>query len=112
MIPVLPYLTDLSKNQTPADSAIALLSSSPEYAPTLPSVEHGVTPTDMGDLRALYGDLRQVIGTARTHGVRVVIDAEHTWFQVRRSSARSCGLSLTVPSTLPACCRCLSDGAL
>ena len=53
---------------------------------TLPDIPDGVTAHDLSELRLLHSDLRKIMGTAREYGVRCVIDAEHSWFQVSRCS--------------------------
>ncbi|KAF8603115.1 FAD-linked oxidoreductase [Ceratobasidium sp. AG-I] len=41
----------------------------------------GLTEDDVTDLRTLYEDLRGVCNRARERGVRLIFDAEHTWYQ-------------------------------
>lgn len=49
----------------------------------LPSIPDGVSADDLDQLRTLYSDMRRILSSARQNGVRVLIDAEHTWYQVR-----------------------------
>ncbi|KAG9097237.1 hypothetical protein FS749_006756 [Ceratobasidium sp. UAMH 11750] len=41
----------------------------------------GLTEEDITSLRTLYGDLRRVCRRARERGIRLIFDAEHTWYQ-------------------------------
>ncbi|QRW05789.1 proline dehydrogenase [Ceratobasidium sp. AG-Ba] len=41
----------------------------------------GLTEEDIDALRTLYDDLRRVCLRARDRGVRLIFDAEHTWYQ-------------------------------
>ncbi|KAG9084581.1 hypothetical protein FRC06_003989, partial [Ceratobasidium sp. 370] len=41
----------------------------------------GLTEEDITSLRTLYGDLRRVCKRARERGIRLIFDAEHTWYQ-------------------------------
>ncbi len=72
---------------TPAPSPFAALGSAGAVATgaagggVLPGDE-GVRPADEAALRALYEALREVGRTAQETGIRVVVDAEHTWYQV------------------------------
>ncbi|KAG8704558.1 hypothetical protein FRC09_003455 [Ceratobasidium sp. 395] len=41
----------------------------------------GLTEDDVKDLRELYRDLREICTRAKERGVRITVDAEHTWYQ-------------------------------
>ncbi|KAG8776921.1 hypothetical protein FRC12_000621 [Ceratobasidium sp. 428] len=41
----------------------------------------GLTEEDIMSLRTLYDDLRRVCRRARERGIRLIFDAEHTWYQ-------------------------------
>lgn len=57
--------------------------SRPNPTIVLPDIPDGVTAHDLSELRLLHADLRRIMNTSREYGVRVVIDAEHSWYQVR-----------------------------
>ncbi|CAE6499008.1 unnamed protein product [Rhizoctonia solani] len=46
-----------------------------------PLIEGGLTEEDITSLRTLYEDLRTVCNRAKERGVRLIFDAEHTWYQ-------------------------------
>ncbi|KAH7330644.1 FAD-linked oxidoreductase-like protein [Rhizoctonia solani] len=48
---------------------------------TGPLIDGGLTKEDIDSLRTLYNDLRTVCGRAKERGVRLIFDAEHTWYQ-------------------------------
>lgn len=58
---------------TPSPSDLSILHSS---IPT-----GALTESDIHDLRELYNDLMQICTRAEERGVRVFIDAEHSWYQ-------------------------------
>ncbi|KAG1741767.1 FAD-linked oxidoreductase [Suillus paluster] len=58
---------------TPSPSDLSVLHSS---IPT-----GALTEADIHDLKELYNDLVQICTCARERGVRVIIDAEHSWYQ-------------------------------
>ncbi|KAB5591466.1 hypothetical protein CTheo_5070 [Ceratobasidium theobromae] len=44
-------------------------------------IKGGLTEEDIDSLRTLYEDLRNVCSRARNRGIRLIFDAEHTWYQ-------------------------------
>ncbi|KDN46400.1 hypothetical protein RSAG8_04344, partial [Rhizoctonia solani AG-8 WAC10335] len=46
-----------------------------------PLIEGGLTEEDIASLRTLYEDLRTVCKRAKERGIRLIFDAEHTWYQ-------------------------------
>ncbi|CAE6433516.1 unnamed protein product [Rhizoctonia solani] len=46
-----------------------------------PLIEGGLTEEDIESLRTLYKDLRTVCSRAKERGIRLIFDAEHTWYQ-------------------------------
>lgn len=67
--------------QTPAEYELSLFRSPKTI--TLPNIPDGVRPEDFEELARLYRDMRRVLDAAASNGVRILIDAEHSWFQVR-----------------------------
>lgn len=51
------------------------------YSDTNPAKEHTLTEADIVALRKLHKDLRRICTRAQERGVRVVVDAEYTWYQ-------------------------------
>lgn len=43
--------------------------------------EEGIRDGDIEELRKLWGQLRRIGVAAKKNGVRIVMDAEHTWYQ-------------------------------
>jgi hypothetical protein len=70
--------------QTPADYELALISraTTPSQV-TLPNIPDGVRTEDFQELEILYQDMRRILRSAAANGVRILIDSEHSWFQVR-----------------------------
>lgn len=50
----------------------------------------GLTAADLKSLRVLYEDMREIMRKAGEHGVRVLMDAEQSWYQVRRYLHHPC----------------------
>ncbi|KAF8741928.1 Proline dehydrogenase, partial [Rhizoctonia solani] len=46
-----------------------------------PLIKAGLTEEDIESLRVLYEDLRTVCNRAKERGIRLIFDAEHTWYQ-------------------------------
>ncbi|CAE6459463.1 unnamed protein product, partial [Rhizoctonia solani] len=46
-----------------------------------PLIKGGLTDEDIESLRTLYEDLRTVCNRAKERGIRLIFDAEHTWYQ-------------------------------
>ncbi|KAG8714813.1 hypothetical protein FRC11_007044 [Ceratobasidium sp. 423] len=46
-----------------------------------PLIEGGLTEEDIASLRTLYEDLRTICNRAKERGIRLIFDAEHTWYQ-------------------------------
>ncbi|KAJ7885760.1 FAD-linked oxidoreductase [Mycena olivaceomarginata] len=49
------------------------------YAPKAPT--GSLSPTDLAMLRDLHADLSRICTRAAAHGVRIIIDAEYSWYQ-------------------------------
>jgi proline dehydrogenase len=57
---------------------------------------------DLVDLRDLHEDLIRICTRARARDIRLIVDAEYSWYQVRSSPAARLSSGLT---TYAACCR-------
>ena len=52
-----------------------------------------LTEQDLKDLKDLYADLNAICQHAHERGVKIIIDAEHSWYQVCSSSpANKCSI--------------------
>lgn len=49
---------------------------------TLPNIPDGVSTQDLEELQLLHKDMRLILNKAKECGVRVIIDAEYSWYQV------------------------------
>jgi len=47
--------------------------------------EEGLKEGDLGKLDGLWGTLKRVGEAAREEGIKVAVDAEHSWYQVREA---------------------------
>lgn len=61
-----------------------------------------LSESDVADLAELYQNLRTICVHARSRGIRLTLDAEHSWYQVRNCSLIRAGQSLMIS----ACYRC------
>ncbi|KAG5651290.1 hypothetical protein H0H81_009207 [Sphagnurus paluster] len=61
---------------SPHPSDLDILSTS---SPTHPNT--GLTPSDLAALRTLHTALRRICTRAASRGVRIIVDAEYTWYQ-------------------------------
>lgn len=62
-----------------------------------------MTEQDIAALKELYVDLTAVCQHAQERGVKIIIDAEHSWYQVSPHSGRNS----FVYSLQAACARCI-----
>lgn len=69
-----------------ADDDDALLLTSHDFTPPPTARLESCTPADLVALRVLYEDMRDIMASARKHGVRILMDAEQSWYQVRDRS--------------------------
>ncbi|KAG8691661.1 hypothetical protein FRC08_010114 [Ceratobasidium sp. 394] len=67
---------DVSYPGTPGSTDLLVLQDSAN-----PWSFNGLTENDVKALRELYRDLREICAQAKERGVRITVDAEHTWYQ-------------------------------
>lgn len=70
--------------QTPSSFEVSIVASSPSPTPLvdLPLIPEGLSADDLKELGKLREDMTSIMRSARHHGVRIVIDSEHSWFEV------------------------------
>lgn len=84
LVRLLPVLTKTLFFQSADDEDAQVM-----LAHTEPSVDMhtqqlpGPTTAELASLRVLYEDMRDIMRKASEHGVRVLMDAEQSWYQVR-----------------------------
>ncbi|CED82539.1 Proline oxidase [Phaffia rhodozyma] len=66
---------------TPTDRELELMTAKGNTTLILPNISNGVSTSDLEALRLLHKDMRTILNKARHSGVRVIIDAEYSWYQ-------------------------------